>query len=190
MHAPCSLLTEREPPMSSAKELADQLFKLAHISEGDAAFDALLKAVSTHDIALTAAVRRDVLNIASDEIWEEIATKLFDVKAAILALITLEQQSALDAYRDSVLAPFTKLLYGLNPFEGGVDGDQCIWCHRGRDKNIESWQQGQGEEFHYAGCEFVAAIAALKGSSDAAPEQGEPKLSCAGYPSGANSTRE
>jgi hypothetical protein len=55
------------------------------------------------------------------------------------------------------------LLHGLDPFQGGRDGDQCIWCHRDRDRGIDSWEKSQHADFHDADCEFVLAVAALDG---------------------------
>lgn len=68
----------------------------------------------------------------------------------------------------AALEPFSKLLRGLEPFQGGRDGDMCLWCQRDRSLKIDSWEQSQDPEYHDTDCEFIAAIRAITPDQSAA----------------------
>jgi len=99
------------------------------------------------------------------EVWGDLEGNLLVDKFAA-ALATAAKQA-----REGALEPFAKLLDGLNPFEGGRDGDECIWCHREHPKDIRTWQEGHLAEHHAEDCEFIVAIQALA----AQPEQQKEK---------------
>jgi hypothetical protein len=67
-------------------------------------------------------------------------------------------------------AMLVSLIGQMEPFEGGRDGDQCLWCHWDRDRKIDSWQASQKREFHAEDCEFALAIDALAGAQNAIEE--------------------
>lgn len=131
-----------KPANSSAKELADAIQSNP---------EEAIKILAEHDRALTAAVRREDAKIAGlCESWyegkREEAAKYAGEE--ILALITPDQQSALDAYRDSVLAPVREAAKKLRYYVeyGG---------NRGIPEEVLA---------------LLMNIIALKGSSDAAKE--------------------
>lgn len=123
-----------KPANSSAKELADA------IQSNPAG---AIKILAEHDLALTAAVRREdaseVIRCQSAPgVWADSPDA---VATGILALITPDQQSALDAYRDSVLS------------------EACI--------RVANWFKAHRIDYASSLWEIESA---LKGSSDAAKE--------------------
>lgn len=145
--------------VSSTKEAAQEFFDGLD-SDYDIplharAIERLAILLTARDLALTAAVRREdaseVIRCQSAPgVWADSPDA---VATGILALITPEQQSALDAYRDSVLAPVRERT--LEDAALILDNGHFLT----RDSPERKWA-----------IQVAAKIRALKGSSDAAKE--------------------
>lgn len=69
-----------------------------------------------------------------------------------IATLLAETESKVSEFTSGLV----KLLYGFNPFEGGRDGDQCLWCHRDYPRgSTNTWQETWSEEHHDTDCEFA-----------------------------------
>ena len=111
------------------------------------------------------------LGAALDIVGCSSAGERISIAIAALEIIPELTSAPLDAEKVAADALYEALV-GVDPFSGGRDGDECLWCHRDRPREIDTFEQRFETEYHDADCRLIIATAAYRARHAASKLEG------------------